>query len=185
MIKVVELTCTEDLHLNRRGTFTAGKTYYSKISKSGQNIIVLSNEGKWQPVRSLKMSSGSDSLQKHFEYGGQRFFDNKSILNDFMDVNNPLEEKWRKLCREVSKNVVYVKDNYGKVYRLDNDLDVLVVVGHKTENILKFKKATQDEIDKYHEDVKKEIMDSILRQMDLKEISVEELVTYNNTLKAS
>ncbi len=53
MIKVVELTCTEDLHLNRRGTFTAGKTYYSKISKSGQNIIALSNEGKWQPVRSF------------------------------------------------------------------------------------------------------------------------------------
>lgn len=185
MIKVVELTCTEDLHLNRRGTFTAGKTYYSKISKSGQNIIALSNEGKWQPVRSLKMSSGSDSLQKYFNYVGEHFFDNKSKLLNFMDANNPLEKKWKELCNNVSKGEVYVKDIYGQVHHLEDSLDVLLVVGHKIENILKFKKATQDEIDKYHEDVKKEKMDSILKHIERKEISMEELIEYHKTLKAS
>lgn len=91
MIKVTKYACTIDMHLGKNGTFLAGNQYWSKLTKDGTGILMLSEEKRWVKVASFKMTTGIQPIV-YFTFVDTLFVNNKMELSLLIKVQ-PQEQE--------------------------------------------------------------------------------------------
>ncbi|PEA25827.1 hypothetical protein CN984_12155 [Bacillus cereus] len=93
MIKVKKHACTIDMHLGKNGTFLAGNQYWSKLTKDGTGILMLSEEKQWVKVASFKMTTGIQPII-YFTFVDTLFVNNKRELNELIETQEQEDFKY-------------------------------------------------------------------------------------------
>ncbi|HHB2481350.1 TPA: hypothetical protein ACORDH_002801 [Bacillus cereus] len=91
MMKVTKHACILDMRLGRNGTFIAGNQYWSRQTKGGTGILMLSEEGHWIKVMEYKMTTRLQPIA-YFMFIDRFFVNDKRELNAF--IQKELTSKW-------------------------------------------------------------------------------------------
>ncbi|PFA76833.1 hypothetical protein [Bacillus cereus] len=91
MIRVAQHACITDINLGKNATFLAGKKYWSKQTKNGTGMLILSEEKRWVKVASTKMTTGLQPIV-YFTFVDCLFVNNKKELN-LLTKTHPQEQE--------------------------------------------------------------------------------------------
>lgn len=91
MIRISQHACATDINLGKNATFLVGKKYWSRETKDGTGMLILSEEKRWVKVASTKMTTGLQPIA-YFTFVDCFIVKNKKELN-LLTKNHPQEQE--------------------------------------------------------------------------------------------
>lgn len=90
MIRISQHACITDINLGKKANFLAGKKYWSRETRDGTGMLILSEEKRWVKVASTKITTGLQPIA-YFTFVDCIFVKNKKELN-LLTKNHPQEQ---------------------------------------------------------------------------------------------